>query len=51
MVFKNLCVPVLWKKVASALEGLYDKLFESGTCVLSKWNNLITLLYFGEIFD
>ena len=22
MVFKNLCVPVLWTKVASALEGL-----------------------------
>ena len=23
MIFKNLCVLVLWKKVASALEGLY----------------------------
>ena len=24
MVFKNVCIPVLWKKVASALEWLRD---------------------------
>ena len=37
MVFENICVPVIWTKVASALEGLISALIEiiayaSGEC-------------------
>ena len=27
MVFKNICIPVLWKKVASALKGIRLAIF------------------------
>ena len=34
MVFKNLCVLVLWKKVASALEGLSHEGRKEGIVVV-----------------
>ena len=38
MVFKNVCVLVLWMKVASALEEVRDSL-ENVTCIYDNFDN------------
>ena len=46
MVFKKLCVFVLWAKVASALEGLSISIFTWGTIevILSYFHYLVLLI-------
>ena len=39
MIFKNLCFLVLWRKVASALEGLINSVFVQSVVLLNPSNS------------